>query len=117
MSTDSDSNGLTYHTTESGGVRATWQIRGGALEIVFVDDPGSDRAALRWPNHPMPAVRLGHIAFDPAAYPDLDEARELLPEYARLWDAVASDHSASLQPKGGPESAASRHREFFSLPV
>lgn len=104
------------HSTECGGTRAAWRREGAEIRVMFVDDPSSDRPALRWPDEPMPAVGPGHIAFDPSRYPALAEVREMLPEYAPLWDAVADDCRDAVAPTYAPGSVGAQHQEFFSLP-
>ena len=107
----------TYQTSEAAGARAHWRRSGGVVEVMFLDDPSSDRPAVRWPDEPMPAVAPGHIAFDPNRYPGLAEVRQLLPEYAALWAAVAEDYRDALAPERTPDCAAAQHSAFFALPA
>lgn len=104
-------------SSEAGGARAAWRFNGAEPAVMFVEDPSSDRPAMRWPDEPMPAVDPGHIAFDPAAYPSLAKVREILPEYATLWEAVAEDYREALTPERTPDCAAAQHAAFFSLPA
>lgn len=104
-------------SSEAGGARAAWRLRGAEVGVMFIEDPGSNRPAMRWPDTPMPAVDPGHIAFGPARYPTLAEVREILPEYAALWDAVAEDHREALTPARTPDCAAAQHAAFFALPA
>lgn len=104
-------------STEAGGARAAWRVRGAEPAVMFVEDPSSDRPAVRWPDQRMPAVDPGHVAFDPDSYPSLTEVREILPEYATLWDAVAEDYREALAPERTPDCAAAQHAAFFALPA
>lgn len=107
-----DQPGTIHRTEVPGGPRATWSQQAAEVRVHFIDDPDSATPARRWPDEPMPACSLGHVAFDPAAYPTIDQAREMLPEYGRLWDAVTADARAA---RGVPNSR--EHDEFFALPV
>ncbi|MGY1875743.1 hypothetical protein [Nocardia gipuzkoensis] len=63
--------------TESGGLRATWRLfHDHLISIVAVHD-GSDATPI--------------ASFGPGEFPDLAQARELLPELNTLWDAVRHD--------------------------
>jgi hypothetical protein len=64
----------------------------------------------------IPGLRQGHITFGPGSFPDLDEARELLPEYAGLWAAIDGDRRAMLSEVAQSGPAAQDHAAFFDLP-
>ncbi|MGW0052020.1 hypothetical protein [Nocardia nova] len=109
------SHGTDSHTTTRDGVRAAWRQEGRRAVVLFIDDPERDEPAMRWPAHPLPDCRGGHIAFGPEPYPGLNELREMLPEYAGLWDAVAAEYGASLLDAATSSPAAHAHRSFFAL--
>jgi hypothetical protein len=70
--------------TEVDGVRVTWRfVRHHLIAIVAVDNT-CDASPV--------------VSFSPENYPDLAGARELLPELARLWDAVRREFWAKLIP-------------------
>ncbi|WP_330230650.1 hypothetical protein OHA40_32685 [Nocardia sp. NBC_00508] len=72
--------------TEVDGLRVTWGlVQHHLIAIVAVHD-ASDASPV--------------VAFSPGNYPDLAQARELLPELARLWDAVRHEFWAKLIPPG-----------------
>ena len=100
-------------TKTEDGARAVWSVAGPSPVVLFVDDDErSDRPAYRWPAEPMPACRPGHIAFGPGEYPSLERAREMLPEYGPLWDAVEADIRAAR-----PVAYSHEHGGFFALPA
>ncbi|WP_039798709.1 hypothetical protein [Nocardia araoensis] len=70
--------------TEVDGVCVTWRfVQHHLIAIVAVDNTSD-------------ASRM--VAFGPGNYPDLAQARELLPELTRLWDAVRREFWAKLIP-------------------
>jgi hypothetical protein len=106
------------YRTEVGPASATWRRESGNRAVVmFIDDTSSDAPARRWPDEQIPGFRPGHIAFNPDPYPSIDEARELLPEYSALWDAVESEYRATLAPSQAPDSAYAQHMRFFDVLV
>ncbi|MCX4093587.1 hypothetical protein [Nocardia sp. alder85J] len=75
-------------------VSAMWEIpAGGAARIMHLNDPQSRFPARRWPNEPMEALPDGHIAFGPEPHqrPTLAQVREMLPQYAGLWDEIREE--------------------------
>ncbi|MEV6426168.1 hypothetical protein [Nocardia sp. NPDC051463] len=63
------------------------------------------RVTWRFVQHHLIAIVAVHNAYDapvasfcPSNYPDLAQARELLPELARLWDAVRHEFWTRLIP-------------------
>jgi tRNA U34 5-methylaminomethyl-2-thiouridine-forming methyltransferase MnmC len=65
------------HRTEVDGLRATWHLnQQHEIAIMFVHNT-SDATTI--------------ASFEPDDYPDLVQARELMPELAKLWDAVRHD--------------------------
>ncbi|MEV6449613.1 hypothetical protein [Amycolatopsis sp. NPDC051716] len=109
-----DTGHVGYLTT-SGTASATWRREGGNRAVVmFIDDTSSDRPARRWPDERMD-FRPGHIAFDPEAYPSIAKARELLPEYGALWDAVEDEYRTTLAAPRTPDSAYAQHAAFFDV--
>ncbi|MFI7671617.1 hypothetical protein [Nocardia sp. NPDC049526] len=70
--------------TEVDGLRVTWRlVQHHLIAIVAVHD-ASDASPV--------------ASFNPSSYPDLARARELLPELARLWDAVRHEFWTKLIP-------------------
>ncbi|WP_174189769.1 hypothetical protein [Nocardia barduliensis] len=70
--------------TEAGGLRATWlPFQNHLISIVAVHETAS-------------ATPI--VSFGPEDFPDLAQARELLPEMAKLWDAVRHDFWTKLIP-------------------
>ncbi len=70
--------------TEVDGVRVTWRfVHHHLIAIVAVNDT-RDASPV--------------VCFTPDNYPDLAQARELLPELSRLWDAVRREFWAKLIP-------------------
>ncbi|MEU7628419.1 hypothetical protein AB0C34_00345 [Nocardia sp. NPDC049220] len=71
------------HRTEVDGVRVTWRlIEHHLIAILAVN--ACDASPV--------------VSFGPDHYPDLAQARELLPELAKLWDAVRHEFWAKLIP-------------------
>lgn len=70
------------HRTEIDGYQVTWCLHPPHLiAIMAVHDNGRLLAS-----------------FEPGAYPDLVQARELLPRLEKLWDAVRHDFWTNLCP-------------------
>ncbi|MFE7747042.1 hypothetical protein [Nocardia sp. NPDC057455] len=70
--------------TEVDGVRVTWRFVQHHLIAILAVDNARDASPV--------------ACFSPENYPDLARARELLPELARLWDAVRREFWAKLIP-------------------
>lgn len=70
--------------TEVDGVCVTWRFVHHHLIAIVAVDKASDASPL--------------VAFGPGNYPDLAQARELLPELTRLWDAVRREFWDKLIP-------------------
>lgn len=105
-------NQQTGQTTLDDGTRALWSLAEATPRVWFVDDPHSTAPARRWPDEQLPDVRPGHITFGPQVYPSVPEAREMLPEYAALWDAVERDIRAAR-----PIPHSREHADFFTVAV
>ncbi|MBF6079607.1 hypothetical protein ABZ894_28360 [Nocardia beijingensis] len=73
--------------TEVDGIRVTWRFVQHHLIAIVAVDNASDASPV--------------VSFGPGNYPDLAQARELLPELARLWDAVRREFWAKLIPPFG----------------
>jgi hypothetical protein len=70
--------------TEAGGLRATWRpFHNHLISIVAVHETSSTTPI---------------VSFGPEDFPDLAQARELLPEMAKLWDAVRHDFWSKIIP-------------------
>ncbi|MEU6586136.1 hypothetical protein [Nocardia sp. NPDC046763] len=70
--------------TEADGLCATWRLfQDDLISIVAVHDE-SDATPI--------------VSFGPKEFPDLAQARELLPKMNKLWDAVRHDFWAKLIP-------------------
>ncbi|BDT91266.1 MULTISPECIES: hypothetical protein [Nocardia] len=72
------------HHTEVDGVRVTWRFVQHHLIAIVAVDKTCDASPV--------------ASFGPGNYPDLAQARELLPELTRLWDAVRREFWAKLIP-------------------
>ncbi|MFQ6398772.1 hypothetical protein ACLMAJ_35710 [Nocardia sp. KC 131] len=70
--------------TEVDGLRVTWRLVQHHLIAIVSVDNASDASPV--------------ASFSPSNYPDLALARELLPELARLWDAVRHEFWTKLIP-------------------
>jgi hypothetical protein len=81
--------------TEADGLGVTWRVLQDHLISIIAVHSASDPAPI--------------VSFGPDAYPDLVQARELLPELTRLWDAVRHDFWAKLIP---PPPGSSRSRRW-----
>ncbi len=81
--------------TEADGLGVTWRVLQDQLISIVAVHSASDPAPI--------------VSFGPDAYPDLVQARELLPELTRLWDAVRHDFWAKLIP---PPPGSSRSRRW-----
>jgi hypothetical protein len=81
--------------TEADGLGVTWRVLQDHLISIVAVHSASDPAPI--------------VSFGPDAYPDLVQARELLPELTRLWDAVRHDFWAKLIP---PPPGSSRSRRW-----
>ncbi|MFI2279598.1 hypothetical protein [Nocardia beijingensis] len=78
------------HHTEAEGFRATWRPEGHRIAILVVRE-ASDMTPI--------------ASYHPGSYPDLAQARELLPELTGLWDAVRHDFWSQLLPGHRPSPA------------
>ncbi|WP_040689543.1 hypothetical protein [Nocardia vinacea] len=82
-------------TTEIPGKVAVWQLVDRAARILHVQLTGEAFTAYRLPSlTKLPDAQPGTILFDP--YPDLVDARELLPRHEDLWDALREDYWTAL---------------------
>jgi len=110
-------DGFRSHSTEAGTLSAAWAWRSRFVRVQFVDDSSSNEPAFRWPDEPMPEVRKGHIAFQPDERPDLQTAREWLPQYSVLWDAIEAElRDARSYLFSQPNETRRQHTEFLSTP-
>lgn len=107
----------THHATTAGAVHALWSLRGGTAFVSVVRDTASDKPGYRWPAEEQPNWPAGEIAFVPGEYPSLAQAREWLPEYGDLWDAITAETATDLLAEPAPGTPAAAHRMFFALPV
>lgn len=74
---------------------AVWRLAGCSTRIMRVQFSTESFTAYRLPvRTPLMGVQPGTVMFDP--YPDLADARELLPEHGDLWDALRDDYWAAL---------------------
>ncbi|MFE7798178.1 hypothetical protein [Nocardia sp. NPDC057440] len=74
---------------------AVWQLVGRTARILRVQFPHESFTTFRLPSRTLlPDAQPGTIMFD--AYPDLADARLLLPAHGDLWDALRDDHWAAL---------------------
>ncbi|WP_433684076.1 hypothetical protein [Nocardia sp. CA-119907] len=74
---------------------AVWRLAGCSTRILRVRFTTESFTAYRLPARtPLMGVQPGTVMFDP--YPDLADARELLPEHGDLWDALRGDYWAAL---------------------
>ncbi|MGV9816974.1 hypothetical protein [Nocardia xishanensis] len=70
--------------TEADGLRATWRpFQDYLISIVAVHEESGTTPI---------------VSFGPEGFPDLAQARELLPEMNKLWDAVRHDFWTKLIP-------------------
>ena len=106
-----------HHATEADGVSALWSLRGGVAIVWVVRERGSDKPGYRWPDQEQPGWPNGEIAFQPGAYPALEQAREWLPQYSSLWDAIEAEMVGDLTTAPEPGTPAAAHRAFFALPA
>lgn len=75
-------DGATHqHVTECDGLEASWTLIRHDIQINGVYDTSEN----------LPVVSLDH-----GPYPDLVEARDRWPKWARLWDAVRHDYWAAV---------------------
>ncbi|WP_433198235.1 hypothetical protein ACQP1G_03395 [Nocardia sp. CA-107356] len=78
-------------TTQVPGKVAFWQLADRTARILRVQLTNEAFVAYRIPSRTeLPGAQPGTIVFD--AYPDLADARELLPQHGDLWDAVREDY-------------------------
>ncbi|WP_433205603.1 hypothetical protein ACQP1G_18315 [Nocardia sp. CA-107356] len=81
--------------TEDGSKVAVWQLVRRSARILRVQFPHESFTAYRLPsNTALLDAQPGSIMFD--AYPDLADARQLLPEHGDLWDAIRGDYWSAL---------------------
>ncbi|MFE9322929.1 hypothetical protein ACIHDR_23015 [Nocardia sp. NPDC052278] len=74
---------------------AVWQLVGRSAHILRVQFPYRSFTAFRLPSRTqLPEAQLGTIIFD--TYPDLADARQMLPEHDDLWDALRNDYWVAL---------------------
>lgn len=74
---------------------AVWHLVGRVARILRVQFPHESFTACRLPSRTLlPDAQPGTIMFD--AYPDLADARLLLPMHGDLWDALRDDYWAAL---------------------
>ncbi|MFE7741969.1 hypothetical protein [Nocardia sp. NPDC057455] len=76
--------------TEAAGFQAIWRLEGHRIAIMVV----------RGTSDVTPIASYG-----PGSYPDLAQARELLPGLTGLWDAIRHDFWSQLLPRRRPSSA------------
>ncbi|MEV2221214.1 hypothetical protein AB0E01_15185 [Nocardia vinacea] len=82
-------------TTEIPCKVAVWQLVDRAARILRVQLIGEAFTAYRLPSlTELPDAQPGTIMFDP--YPDLADARELLPQHEDLWDALRGEYWTAL---------------------
>lgn len=81
--------------SEIPGKTAVWQLVDRAARILRVQLTNEAFTAYRLPSRTeLPGAQPGTIVFD--EYPDLVDARELLPQHGDLWNAVRVDYWAAL---------------------
>lgn len=81
--------------TQDGGKVAVWQLVRNSPRILRVQFPRESFTAHRVPSRTLlPDAQPGTILFD--AYPDLADARQLLPAHDDLWDVLRDDYWATL---------------------
>lgn len=74
---------------------AVWQLVGRSARILRVQIPHESFTAYRLPSRTrLPDAQHGTIMFD--TYPDLADARQMLPEHDDLWDALRNDYWGAL---------------------
>ncbi|WP_433622872.1 hypothetical protein [Nocardia sp. CA-120079] len=88
-------DGLRTTQTEGGRKIAVWQLAGRIPRVLRVQLPGEHFTAYRVPSKtPLYGAQPGTILFD--AYPDLADAREMLPQHEDLWNVLRDDYWAVL---------------------
>ncbi|WP_433621916.1 hypothetical protein [Nocardia sp. CA-120079] len=81
--------------THDGRKLAVWQLAGLSARVLRVQLTTESFTGYRLPARtPLPVAPPGTVVFDP--YPDLADARELLPKHADLWDALRDDYWSAL---------------------
>ncbi|WP_433194275.1 hypothetical protein ACQP1G_36780 [Nocardia sp. CA-107356] len=81
--------------TQDGRKTAVWQLIRSSARILRVQFPHEAFTAHRLPSRTLlPDAQPGTIMFD--TYPDLVDARQLLPEHDDLWDALRNDYWTAL---------------------
>lgn len=81
--------------TEDGHKVAVWQLVARMPRVLRVQFPTEHFTAYRVPSKtPLYGAQPGTIMFD--AYPDLADAREMLPEHEDLWNILRDDYWAVL---------------------
>lgn len=86
--------------TQDGRKVAVWQLVGISPRILRAQFTSESFTAYRLPSRtPLSAAQPGTVMFDP--YPDLADARALLPQHDDLWDALRDDYWAALMNVGG----------------
>lgn len=90
-----DRNTLHISGIEGGSKQAVWQLARRVPRILRVEFRAEAFIAYRLPSQTqLLGAPPGTIMFD--FYPDLADARDLLPEHGDLWDAVREDYWAAL---------------------
>lgn len=81
--------------TKDGRKVAVWQLVGRLPRILRVQFPSEHFTAYRLPSKtPLYGAQPGTVMFD--AYPDLSDARLMLPQHEDLWDVLRGDYWAAL---------------------
>ncbi|MFQ6331028.1 hypothetical protein ACLMAL_33525 [Nocardia sp. CWNU-33] len=86
---------LRTRQTEDGRKVAVWQLVARIPRVVRAQLPAEHFTAYRLPSQtPLHGAQPGTIMFD--AYPDLADAREMLPQHEDLWDVLRDDYWTAL---------------------
>ncbi|MGW4773598.1 hypothetical protein ACWEO2_36870 [Nocardia sp. NPDC004278] len=81
--------------TQDGRKVAVWQLIGSSARVLRLQLPRASFTAYRLPSRTtLPSAQPGTIIFDP--YPDLADARELLPQHEDLWNVLRDGYWAAL---------------------
>lgn len=92
-------DGLRTTQTEDGRKIAVWQLAGRVPRVLRVQFPAEHFTAYRVPSRtPLYGAQPGTIMFD--AYPDLADAREMLPQHEDLWNVLRDDYWTALLSTG-----------------
>ncbi|MEV6333317.1 hypothetical protein AB0M12_01235 [Nocardia vinacea] len=88
-------NALRTTQTEDGRKVAVWQLVGRMPRVLRVQFPTEHFTAYLLPSKtPLYGAQPGTIMFD--AYPDLADAREMLPQHEDLWNVLRDDYWTAL---------------------